>query len=261
MQPAPVSNEEKSMIDSMLLDHVTKVDEIFRNMARAVASLTHNLSVATSAGTKKKFNYIRFLPLDGTRAILLVVSDQGDVSNAVVDIPRGSSFDEMQLLADRMNHFLHNRDIDSMDENTILSFQKDIEKDLSPYVHVFKALERALTPPKEVYSGGASQLIEQPEFKSVEKVQDILNLLEQRDMLESMLLSSSDQPIAVHIGTENSVKSLSDLSIIRAQFSSNGRIIGSVAVLGPTRMQYSKVIGMMRFMQQRLDALLKNKDS
>ena len=261
MQPAPVSNEEKSMIDSMLLDHVTKVDEIFRNMARAVASLTHNLSVATSAGAKKKFNYIRFLPLDGTRAILLVVSDQGDVSNAVVDIPRGSSFDEMQLLADRMNHFLHNRDIDSMDENTILSFQKDIEKDLSPYVHVFKALERALTPPKEVYSGGASQLIEQPEFKSVEKVQDIMNLLEQRDMLESMLLSSSDQPIAVHIGTENSVKSLSDLSIIRAQFSSNGRIIGSVAVLGPTRMQYSKVIGMMRFMQQRLDALLKNKDS
>lgn len=261
MQPAPVSNEEKSMIDSMLLDHVTKVDEIFRNMARAVASLTHNLSVATSAGAKKKFNYIRFLPLDGARAILLVVSDQGDVSNAVVDIPRGSSFDEMQLLADRMNHFLHNKDIDSMDENTILSFQKDIEKDLSPYVHVFKALERALTPPKEVYSGGASQLIEQPEFKSVEKVQDILNLLEQRDMLESMLLSSSDQPIAVHIGTENTVKSLSDLSIIRAQFSSNGRIIGSVAVLGPTRMQYSKVIGMMRFMQQRLDALLKNKDS
>ena len=95
----------------------------------------------------------------------------------------------------------------------------------------------------------------------MEKVQDILNLLEQRDMLESMLLSSSDQPIAVHIGTENSVKSLSDLSIIRAQFSSNGRIIGSVAVLGPPRMQYSKVIGMMRFMQQRLDALLKNKDS
>ena len=49
MQPAPVSSEEKSMIDSMLLDHVTKVDEIFRNMAKAVSSLTHNLSVATSA--------------------------------------------------------------------------------------------------------------------------------------------------------------------------------------------------------------------
>lgn len=260
MQPAPVSSEEKSMIDSMLLDHVTKVDEIFRNMAKAVSSLTHNLSVATSAGIKKKFNYIRFLPLDGERAILLVVTDRGDVSNAVVDIPKGSTFDEMQLLADRMNHFLHGRDIDSMDEKEILTFQKDIEKNLSPYVNVFKTLQRVLTPQQEVYSGGASQLIEQPEFKNVEKMQDILNLLEQRDMLESMLLSSSDQPIAVHIGTENPMKSLSDLSIVRAQFSSGGRVIGSVAVLGPTRMQYSKIIGMMRFMQDRLDQLLKNKE-
>lgn len=259
MQPSPVTSEEESMIDHMLQNHVTRVDEIFRNMAKAVAVLTHNLSVATSAGAKKKFNYIRFLPLDGIRAILLVVSDQGDVSNAVVEIPKGTTFDEMQLLADKMNHFLHDRDISGMDEKTILSFQKEIEKDLSPYVNVFKALQQALTPPKEVYSGGASQLIEQPEFKNVEKMQDILNLLEQRDMLQSMLLSSSDQPIAVHIGTENTVKSLSDLSIVRAQFSSNGRVIGSVAVLGPTRMQYSRIIGMMRFMQQRLDTLLKNK--
>lgn len=260
MQPAPVSNEEKSMIDSMLLDHVTKVDEIFRNMAKAVSSLTHNLSVATSAGIKKKFNYVRFLPLDGARAILLVVTDRGDVSNAVVDIPKGSTFDEMQLLADRMNHFLHGRDVDSMDEKEILSFQKDVEKNLSPYMNVFQTLQRVLTPQQEVYSGGASQLIEQPEFKNVEKMQDILNLLEQRDMLESMLLSSSDQPIAVHIGTENPMKSLSDLSIVRARFSSGGRVIGSVAVLGPTRMQYSRIIGMMRFMQDRLDQLLKNKE-
>ena len=55
------------------------------------------------------------------------------------------------------------------------------------------------------------------------------------------------------------MKSLSDLSVVRAQFTSGGRVIGSVAVLGPTRMQYSRIVGMMRFMQQRLDLLLKGK--
>ncbi len=257
MQPVAISNDEKSMIDHMLMDHVSKVDEIFRNMAKAVAALTHTLSVAASAEQKKKFNYIRFLPLEGKRAILLVVTDHGDVSNAVVQIPKGSTFDEMQLLADKLNHFLHGREIDSTDEALILSFQKEIERDLSPFMHVFQALQQAMRPQKEVYSGGASQLIEQPEFKSVERMQDILHLLEQRDMLESMLLSSSDQPIAVHIGTENQLKSFSDLSIVRAQFTSGGRVLGSVAVVGPTRMQYSKIISMMQFMQQRLDTLLK----
>ena len=227
MQPAPVSSEEEHMIDHMLMDHVNRQEEIFRNMAKAVAVLTHTLSVAASAGQKKKFNYVRFLPLDGRRAILLVVTDQGDVSNAVVDIPKGSSFDEMQLLADKLNHFLHGREIDHTDEEMILSFQREVEKDLTPYLSVFQALQKAVSPQKEVYAGGASQLIEQPEFKNVEKMQDILNLLEQRDMLESMLLSSSDQPIAVHIGTENPMKSLSDLSVVRAQFTSGGRVIGS----------------------------------
>lgn len=110
---------------------------------------------------------------------MLVVTNQGEVSNAVVDIPADSSLDEIQLLADRMNHFLHGREIDNTDEQLILSFQKDVERDLTPYMHVFKALQKTLQPPKEVYAGGASQLIEQPEFKNVEKMQDILNLLEQ----------------------------------------------------------------------------------
>lgn len=258
MQPTPVSPEEEEVLDRLLMDHVTKVDEIFRNMAKAVSFLTHNLSVATTQGAARKFNYIRFLPLGGKKAILLAVSDSGDVSHVVVDIPEGSSFDEMQLLADKLNHFLCDRNVDEIDENLILSFQKEVERDLAPFSEIFRSLGKAMNPPKKMYSGGASQLIEQPEFKNVEKMQDILNLLEQRDMLESMLLPAMDQPIAVRIGAENPVKTFSDLSVVRAQFFAGGRVIGSVAVLGPTRMQYSKIIGMMRFMQQRLDRLLKN---
>ncbi len=135
MQPSPVTDDEKSMINHILEEHVTKQDEISRDIARTVASLTHTLSVATSAGGKRKFNYMRFLPLDGRRAIMLVVTNQGEVSNAVVDIPADSSLDEMQLLADRMNHFLHGREIDNTDEQLILSSQKDVERDLTPYMH------------------------------------------------------------------------------------------------------------------------------
>lgn len=260
MQPSPVTSEEESILVEALTDHVTKIDEIFRNMAKVVSLLTHSLSVAASSGQQSTLNYIRFLPLDGRRAILLVVTDVGEVSNAIVKIPDGSSFDEMQILADKMNHFLHGRDLSHVDEAFVMSFQKDVERDLSPYMHVFTAMKQALTPQKQVYSGGASQLIEQPEFQNVERVQDILNLLEKRDILESMLLSAMDQPVAVHIGTENAFKNFADLSVVRAQFTANGEVIGSMAVLGPTRMQYEKVVGMMYFMQHQLNKLLKKDD-
>ena len=231
MQPSPVTPEEESLLVEALTSHVAKVDEIFRNMAKVVSMLTRSLSVAASSGQQSILNYIRFLPLD-----------------------------EIQLLADKLNHFLHGRDLARVDEKFIMSFQKDVERDLSPYIHIFAAMQEAVKTQKQVYSDGASQLIEQPEFQNVEKMQDILNLLEKRDILESMLLSTMDRPIAVHIGTENAFKNFEDLSVVRAQFTANGKVIGSMAVLGPTRMQYEKVVGMMYFMQHQLNQLLEKDD-
>lgn len=260
MQPVPVTTEEENLLDSLLHAHMNQVDDIFRDMAKVVANLTHSLSVTALSEQKNTFNYARFLPLDENRAILLVVTTEGQVSNTVVPIPEGSSFDEMQMVADKLNQFLHGKRVDGLEESFILSFQKAVEQNISPYIPMFAAIQQSLRTERQVYSGGASQLIEQPEFQNVEKVQDILALLEERDLLESMLLSVMDKPIAVHIGTENGSKSLSDLSVVRAQFTVNGRLLGSVAVLGPTRMQYSKVVGMMNFMQQRLEDMLRNKD-
>lgn len=257
MQPEQASEEEKQALEGLLLSHASRMDEIFRDMARTVAALTHTLSVATSSVGERTLNYVRFLPLHEDQAILVAVTEQGDVTHTVVDIPPESSFDEMQLLADKMNHFLHGKVVSVTDETMILSFREALERDLSQYMPMLGALQQAMRPAGNMYAGGAAQLIEQPEFKNVEKVQSLLNLLEQRDILQSLLLSSTNQPIAVHIGSENKIEGLDDVSIVRAQFSSGGRVIGSVAVLGPTRMQYSRIIGMMRFMQQRIDRLLK----
>lgn len=77
MQPSPVTPEEESLLVEALTGHVAKVDEIFRNMAKVVSMLTRSLSVAASSGQQSILNYIRFLPLDGRRAILLVVTGGG----------------------------------------------------------------------------------------------------------------------------------------------------------------------------------------
>lgn len=261
MEPSRLTGEEEERITHMISDETTKADEIFRNMARVVASMTHTLSVAARRVSRTCiFNYIRFLPLDDRRAILLVVTQDGNVSNSVVNITPGSSIDEMQLLADKLNHFLHGKDLSTTDEKTILSFQKEIERDLTPFSRIFVSMRRALAPQQKVYSGGAAGLIRQPEFQNVEKMQDILNLLEERDVLHSILDTAMDRPLAVRIGSENPDKSLADLSVVKAQFHVGGELIGTMAVIGPTRMEYGRVIGLLYFMQKHLEHMLKNKE-
>lgn len=261
MEPSAVTDEEEDQLTHMLDDHSVKLDEIFRNMAKVIASLTHTLSVAArSENHACTFNYVRFLPLDGERAILLVVTGEGNVSNTVVPIPPESSFDELQLLADRLNRFLYGRDMSAADESLILSLQEAVERDLTPFRGIFAAMHKALTPKQRVFTGGAAGLIRQPEFQNVQKVQDILSLLEEQDVLHSMLSMAMDTPIAVRIGTENQDKSLADLSIVKAQFRVDGHTVGTMAVLGPTRMEYGRIVGLLYFMQRRLEEALKHKE-
>lgn len=261
MLPHPVSEEEKEALHDVFRYSSNRVDEIFCNMAKIIASLTHTLSLSALAkGRTSKFNYVRFLPLDERRAILLAVTDAGDVKNVVVKIPDGTNLDDLQMLANRLNNFLHGKELRELDENIIMAFQKEVSRNVVPYMNVFKALNQAMMPRREIYSGGASALIEQPEFRDIERVQDLLNLLEKRELLHGLLMESMDEPISVDIGTENAVKSFSDLSVVRAQFKYDNQIIGSIAVLGPTRMQYGKIVGMLHFMQKQLDNLLKDND-
>ena len=261
MEPGRVTDEEKEAITKLIAEHAAKTDEIFRSLARFVSSLTHTLSVAARKVEETcTFNYIRFLPLDDRRAILLAVTQEGNVSNTVVNIPPDSSLDELQLIADRLNHFLHGRDMSTADESLILSLQQAVERDLTPFSRIFVSLRRALLPKQRVWSGGAAGLIRQPEFQNVEKVQDILNLLEERDLLHSILDMSAEKPLAVRIGAENGDKSLADLSVVKAQFQAGGRVIGTMAVIGPMRMEYGRVIGLLYFMQRQLSRMLKSKD-
>ena len=92
----------------MMGAHRARLDDIFRDMAKIVASLTHTLSLAASSTARQvRFNYIRFLPLDGRRVILLAVSDRGDVTNVVVPMPADTTMDELQLIADKPVSYTH----------------------------------------------------------------------------------------------------------------------------------------------------------
>lgn len=260
MEPVPVTTEEEDYLKHMLMDHITRMDEVFRNMAKVIASLTHTLSVAVRTGSvKSTFNYLQFLPLDKARAILLIVTDKGAVTHTVMDIPRDVSLSDLQSLANKLNTFLHGRELDTVDERMIASLRNQMDKDAGAFSMIYDAISSAVTPHRRVYAGGAAGLIRQPEFHDMQKVQDVLNLLEGREALTDMLSASMDMPIMVNIGSENEDKSLSDMSIIKARFAVGGEVIGSLAVLGPVRMDYDKIIGLLYFMQKHMEDMLKEK--
>ena len=125
-----------------------------------------------------------------------------------------------------------------------------------------EGLYRAVAKRKLFYSVGTTELLEQPEFQDIKRVQPILSLLEQQDQL-STLLGKKEHPegrgINITIGSENEAEPLKNLSVIQADFTDKKDRIGTLAILGPTRMEYARIIGILSYMQEFIEALAKSK--
>ena len=127
---------------------------------------------------------------------------------------------------------------------------------------IMDTIEDALTVEYEhkLYLSGALNIMNQPEFRSVEKVKGVLALLEEQRIMEELMLKSGDpQNISIRIGTENQYEDLAACSLVTATYQLDGKVIGTVGVLGPTRMEYSKTAGLLEYMSHLLSEGLRGK--
>lgn len=111
-----------------------------------------------------------------------------------------------------------------------------------------------------MFLGGTKQLLGQPEFKDTERMRELLGVLEEEQMLKDMLKASSDSGLRVTIGNENKFSSIQDCSMIQATYRLNGQVVGTLAVLGPTRMEYRKVISVMDYLHHYLKVVMNKID-
>jgi heat-inducible transcriptional repressor len=94
-----------------------------------------------------------------------------------------------------------------------------------------------------------------PEFNDINKAKSLLNTLEEKDLLLNMLKDPQEN-VSVSIGSENKYEQLQNCSLITATYKLNGKVIGSIGVIGPTRMDYSKVISVVDCMTYNLSDII-----
>jgi len=106
-----------------------------------------------------------------------------------------------------------------------------------------------------IHLGGTLNMLNQPEFRDLSKVKSLFKVFEDNEPLKK-LLTPRQEGLNVTIGGENILKEFRDCSVISATFKVNGLTIGAVGVLGPTRMDYAKVIAIVDFMTRSLTEIL-----
>lgn len=259
IEPGTLTDNDMALIDGWYNERRRNIDDIFQSTAKILSRMTQNVSmVLTNQQTIANFCYLKFWPLDSQHAILCIVADDGSIDTNVVDIPLGMSSEEMDYLAGKMSKLLEDRNLSDISVEILQNVHTDVVEDKLIFSSLLQAVRKMTGRRQEqkVFLGGTKQLLNQPEFRDVERVRNLLGILEEEKVLKDLLQGGEDSGLKVTIGSENKFTGIQDCSMVQATYRLNGQIVGTMAVLGPTRMEYGKVISVMDYLHKYLKTIL-----
>ena len=260
MSTPSISDNDVTLITNWYRSRARRIEEVFQETAKIISRMTRNVSLVLAPQyAPAVFKYLQFMPLDNQRVILAIVTDTGYVENKVLPIPEGVRFEDLHRIAERINRRLAGQAFGQIQSSVFKDIHQDFEHDHVIFDTLLEVLRQVVPASKQerIYLGGTSQLLAQPEYRDMKKVKELLTMLEEERLLCDILHTQDTDGVVVTIGGENKYSGIQDCSVVQATYRIDGQVVGTVAVLGPTRMEYGKITAVLDFMHHHFGDILK----
>ncbi len=239
-------------------------NQVIANASQLLSSLTHFAGVVIAprrAG--HRIRQIEFLSLSEKRILLIIVTTDGDVQNRILSSERSYSPSELTTAANYLNQNFAGLDFDQIRQRLAHEIQQ-LREDIKPLMSLaLEAGDAALTENTQPYViSGEKNLLDVEELSSnMKRLRQLFDLFEQRSSLMRLLdISNRAEGVKIFIGGESGIATLDECSVIAAPYSVDGRVVGSVGVIGPTRMAYERVIPIVDITARLLTSALSGKN-
>lgn len=260
MKKRELTREEEELIRSQLATKARDVGKVIQRTGNLLSQLTSYTSmVLTQQMGPNNFKHVQLVPMNSAQTMVIVVMDNGAVHHRLIETPESLIATDLETLSRVLNAKLQGLNIETIK----LTLLKELYFELGRHKHILDlALELiqdslALKEEEKIYLGGVFNMLTQPEFHNVERIKTMLGILEQEKLLCELLSGeSADKGVTVRIGGEIKDYDIKDYSVVAAPYTLSGRKVGTVGVLGPTRMDYAKVISVVDFLTKNLSLAL-----
>ena len=213
--------------------------------------------VTTPRADKPVFQHVELISTQGRQILMVVVLVGGEVTQQLLTLAEPASQERLSLTAARLNEALAGRRMD--DIAAMPSRQDALEQDILTLI-LAELRRTADSISGEIYTDGLTNMLAEPEFAESDSVRRAIRLLEQRSTLQALLarttLNSAVGGLQVLIGDEGGSEDLSECSMVLARYGVPGLATGTLGVLGPMRMSYSRTIPTVRFVAGLLSDLV-----
>lgn len=252
MESDPIVQNEKDLLKAQINEVDTGKDEIYKEVSKILGRLSKEISIVSEPYLSQGiFEKIELINLSSTKLLVVVSIKSGLVRTLLFDIDSGISRNMIDRVTGILNEKLGGLTLTEI-RNSFIERLRDIQNESKEIVKVFiDSIDKIFQDEKEgltLYFGGTTEILSQPEFGDTQNYRNIIELTDEKNIVVHVLnnMPVDENGISISIGSESKDEKLKNFSIISSEYNI-GNVKGRIALIGPKRMNYSKMVSMLDF--------------
>ncbi|HJV31377.1 MAG TPA: heat-inducible transcriptional repressor HrcA [Bacillales bacterium] len=258
LAPQTLNQQEILTLKSIFAEKIFEFEKIIQKSAKILSELTNYTSIVLGpAVSVNKLKKIQIIPLNKETAVAIFVTDTGHVENRMIHLPATINVGDLEKTVNILNERLTDVPLDELDIKIYREVAVLLQQHIQNFDLMFSMISETFKMPvnEKLFFGGKSNILSQPDFHDLTKIRSLLNMIEHEEWV-SELIRKKSAGINVQIGRENNNHAMENCSLITATYSVGAEKLGTIAILGPTRMEYSRVISLLQVLSHDLTSVL-----
>lgn len=252
MRVASLPPADNQRLREIFQSSMDSVEDVLTAATRALSELTDytGVMIAPSAGRLKR---VQLVPITETTALMVTVTENGVHKDSVIPVAPDVSPEHLYMLSNYLTERLQGKTLDQV-MSALQELLGEMGRHRALFLRLMDSLVKQMEPDKNaVVVGGTSKLLFHPEYSDIERARSLLTTLETKEKLASLLAQRAGLSFSITIGPELQLPGMQDCSLVTVSYALGGGTgTGTMGVIGPTRMQYARVLSVLDAMRKAL---------
>lgn len=253
MKPKELTGEEVLTLQTILNNHSLELNDVIRKSMEIISEMTNYTSIVLgNSNVENKLKKVEAIPISENTIIAIIVTDRGHIENKTIVVNETINVEEIKKMVDLINNLLIGTPIEEVNKKLEFEIKPIIGRYIKQQEVIYNMFYNAfneMTSKKDSYHfSGKTNILKQPEFNDVNKIREIVNKLEDKDIISS--IEEANNGVNVYIGDESKIDS--NVTVIKTRYKANGEE-GTIAIIGPKRMEYDKVTTLLDYIKKNIE--------
>lgn len=260
MRRYSLTMEEISSLQSSMDRKYSQLENVVSEISDIISKATNYPAIVElPTAQKSRLRSVKMMLIEQGSVLIVVVTDAGVVRNRHMKVSADIDYEIIDSISEFLSGQLTGLSADDFTPARLMLIYEAMTQygDFLKTVIEF-VLECLGNTQRRVYIGGASNILNNPEFENIERAREFFSFIDRKENVSQMLnlLETAEENISIKIGSENNAPEMRDTSLVVASYNVGGKLHGKIGIIGPKRMNYARVVSSLELINNQLSEIL-----